>query len=133
LDGNPEGWKFYNDAFIFDLGQLTWTQLKCKGDPPHGRVGHRSVACARSRVLWLERPNLMRLSFDRSVVVDRKLWIFGGTYMDNDFTYHYFADVWTLDLGMDRPTLPPRLAFAISTDPTSHDHLHGDTGGDRYA
>lgn len=74
LDGHPEGWKFYNDAFLFDLRQLAWIPLACKGTPPHGRVGHRSV------------------------VIERKMWIFGGTYMDADFTYHYFDDVWTLDL-----------------------------------
>jgi hypothetical protein len=41
LDGHPEGWKFYDDAFLFDLRQLAWIPLACKGTPPHGRVGHR--------------------------------------------------------------------------------------------
>lgn len=71
---HPEGWKFFNDTFLFDLAALAWIPLACKGTPPHPRASHRSV------------------------VVGRKLWVVGGCYVDEDYTWHHFADVWTLDL-----------------------------------
>lgn len=95
LDGHPEGWRFYNDAFLFDLRSLKWLRLDCKGPLPACRVGHRylfprvAVPC----------PRLIRLG-KRSVIIKRTMWLFGGTYLDSDFKYHYFGDVWTLDLGM---------------------------------
>lgn len=73
---HPAGWKFLNDAFLFDLSALAWVPLTCKGTPPHPRVAHRSV------------------------IVGRKMWVFGGCFMDEDFCWHHFADVWTLDLDM---------------------------------
>jgi hypothetical protein len=109
MDGLPEGWKFYNDAFLFDLQHLNWVPLNCKGPLPHPRVGHRWLAIAYLFVyyyfllfyiLFLKAFYLVHFVRERSVLIGRKMWVFGGTYMDNDFAYHYFNDVWTLDLGM---------------------------------
>jgi len=38
---HPEGWQFFNDAFLFDLAALAWIPLVCKGTPPHPRAAHR--------------------------------------------------------------------------------------------
>eukprot|EP01125_Pyxidicula_operculata_P001314 TRINITY_DN11209_c0_g1_i1.p1 TRINITY_DN11209_c0_g1~~TRINITY_DN11209_c0_g1_i1.p1 ORF type:complete len:828 (-),score=158.39 TRINITY_DN11209_c0_g1_i1:123-2606(-) len=103
--GGKNGANFYNDLFVFDLSDSSWTQLNPAGDIPSPRAGHMV------NIQSLGGHDIMYVHGGETLA---------GSFLNDLWSFNFTSMVWTQYSLLPTQTSPPNRAYGSSllTDST---------------